>query len=90
MSVMSCRLGCAACCIAPSISSPIVGMPDGKPAGVRCVQLDEDNLCQLFGDSRRPAVCRNLQASVEMCGNTREYAMTYLTQLQQLTEPSHF
>jgi Fe-S-cluster containining protein len=32
---MNCRLGCGACCIAPSISSPIPGMPQGKPAGVR-------------------------------------------------------
>ncbi|HNV09555.1 MAG TPA: YkgJ family cysteine cluster protein, partial [Dokdonella sp.] len=29
---MSCRSGCGACCIAPSISSPIPGMPNGKPA----------------------------------------------------------
>ncbi|HVK38365.1 MAG TPA: YkgJ family cysteine cluster protein, partial [Candidatus Kapabacteria bacterium] len=36
---MTCRDGCGACCIAPSITSPIPGMPDGKPAGVRCVQL---------------------------------------------------
>ncbi|MCC6439509.1 MAG: YkgJ family cysteine cluster protein, partial [Rhodanobacteraceae bacterium] len=26
---MSCRSGCGACCIAPSISSPIPGMPNG-------------------------------------------------------------
>ncbi|MGR5456700.1 YkgJ family cysteine cluster protein, partial [Vibrio alfacsensis] len=30
---MDCRLGCGACCIAPSISSPIPGMPNGKPSG---------------------------------------------------------
>ncbi|PAS17689.1 hypothetical protein CGT75_04930, partial [Vibrio cholerae] len=51
--MMDCRLGCGACCIAPSISSPIPGMPNGKPAGVRCVQLNEDNLCQLFGRPER-------------------------------------
>jgi hypothetical protein len=39
---MECRIGCAACCIALPISSPIPGMPDGKPAGVRCVQLTAD------------------------------------------------
>jgi len=44
----ACRAGCGACCIAPSISSAIPGMPDGKPAGVRCAQLDEQNLCRLF------------------------------------------
>ena len=32
-------------------------MPNGKPAGVRCVQLDDDNLCKLFGTPQRPAVC---------------------------------
>ena len=37
--LIACRTGCGACCIAPSISSPIPGMPDGKPAGVPCVQL---------------------------------------------------
>ncbi|MEO8036559.1 MAG: YkgJ family cysteine cluster protein, partial [Acidobacteriota bacterium] len=39
---MDCRTGCAACCIAPSITSPIPGMPEGKAAGVRCVQLTSD------------------------------------------------
>ncbi|MCF5019628.1 YkgJ family cysteine cluster protein, partial [Pseudomonas lactis] len=29
---MKCREGCGACCIAPSISSPLPGMPQGKPA----------------------------------------------------------
>ncbi|MGU7695722.1 YkgJ family cysteine cluster protein, partial [Escherichia coli] len=29
---MECRPDCGACCTAPSISSPIPGMPDGKPA----------------------------------------------------------
>ena len=47
--IMDCRVGCGACCIALSISSPIPGMPNGKPAGVRCVQLTPDNRCLLFG-----------------------------------------
>ncbi|HEX2642113.1 MAG TPA: YkgJ family cysteine cluster protein, partial [Thermoanaerobaculia bacterium] len=51
---MDCRAGCGACCIALSISSPIPGMPDGKPAGVRCVQLTADNLCLIFGLPERP------------------------------------
>jgi uncharacterized protein len=85
---MNCRPGCGACCIAPSISSPIPGMPGGKPAGVRCVQLTADNLCALFGDPRRPAVCASLRASVEMCGETREFALTYLAHLERATAPS--
>src|ERR1035437_518821 len=52
-----CRPGCGACCISPSISSAIPGMPMGKPAGVRCVQLDDENRFQIFGSSERPAVC---------------------------------
>ncbi|MFC0402948.1 YkgJ family cysteine cluster protein [Paraburkholderia rhizosphaerae] len=51
----ACRPGCGACCIAPSISSPIPGMPDGKPAGVRCVQLGDDLRCAIFGKPERPA-----------------------------------
>jgi Fe-S-cluster containining protein len=84
---MNCRSGCAACCIAPSISSPIPGMPDGKPAGVPCIQLDAALQCLLFGDPRRPAVCGGLQPSTEMCGETREYALLHLSQLERQTRP---
>ncbi|WP_163649406.1 YkgJ family cysteine cluster protein [Modicisalibacter sp. 'Wilcox'] len=80
-----CRPGCGACCIAPSISSPIPGMPDGKPAGVRCVQLDEHNLCRLFGDPRRPAVCRDFAFDVDVCGNDRRDALERITLLETLT-----
>lgn len=85
MNKLSCRPGCGACCIAPSISSPIPGMPQGKPAGVRCVQLDDDNRCQIFGRPERPAVCGSLQPSSDMCGITDEHAMIYLSQLERLT-----
>lgn len=82
---VSCRSGCAACCIAPSISSPIPGMPQGKPAGVRCCQLTDDNLCRLFGQKDRPTVCGSLQPSLEMCGESAAAAMAYLTQLERDT-----
>lgn len=88
---MNCRAGCAACCVAPSISSPIVGMPKGKPAGVPCVQLDAQQRCLLFGNPLRPAVCRGLQPSIEMCGAdedvaaTRTHALYYLSELERLT-----
>lgn len=84
---MNCRPGCGACCIAPSISSPIPGMPDGKPAGVRCVQLDEANACMIFGDPRRPLVCGSLEPSPEMCGDTREFALHFLHGLEAATAP---
>ncbi|WP_259168572.1 YkgJ family cysteine cluster protein [Xanthomonas sp. 4461] len=84
---MSCRTGCAACCIAPSISSPIPGMPNGKPAGVACVQLDAQLGCRLFGSPQRPAVCGSLRPSMEMCGNSREQALRMLAALEQATQP---
>jgi len=82
-----CRAGCGACCIAPSITSPIPGMPNGKPAGVRCIQLDDAMRCRIFGDPSRPAFCGGLQASEEMCGDTREQAMRWLTELEITTCP---
>ena len=85
---MNCRAGCGACCIALSISSPIPGMPDGKPAGVRCVQLTEDNLCKLFGQPERPPVCAALRPSAEMCGDSTAHAMAYLTFLELATRPN--
>lgn len=83
----SCRVGCGACCIAPSITSPIPGMPKGKPAGVRCIQLSEDNHCLLFGKPERPAFCASLTPSVEMCGNSADEALRYLLELEVLTQP---
>jgi Fe-S-cluster containining protein len=84
---MDCRSGCAACCIAPSISSPIPGMPTGKPAGVACVQLDESMRCRLFGLPERPAVCVNLRPHLSMCGASREEALATLTALEVATRP---
>ena len=85
---MICRPHCAACCIAPSITSPLPGMPDGKPAGVPCEQLDEELRCKVFGLPQRPTFCAGLQPSAEMCGESREHALLWLTQLEQATRPS--
>jgi Fe-S-cluster containining protein len=82
---VDCRSGCGACCIAPSISSPIPGMPNGKPAGERCVQLDAANRCRIFGSALRPAVCASLRPSQEMCGTSDAEALAWLTRLEQLT-----
>lgn len=70
-----------------SISSPIPGMPDGKPAGVRCVQLSDDNLCLIYDQPERPAVCARLRPSAEMCGDSTEHALIYLTELELATRP---
>lgn len=83
--IFACRNGCGACCIAPSISSPIPGMPNGKPAGVPCVQLDSEGRCQIFGQPERPNVCSSLRPEPAMCGTGREQALTYLSQLERLT-----
>lgn len=82
---MDCRVGCGACCIAPSISTSIPGMPHGKPAGVRCAQLDEANRCRLFGRPERPAVCSRLRPEPAMCGVDREHALTWLAALESAT-----
>ncbi len=85
MTNLTCRPDCGACCTAPSISSAIPGMPEGKPAGVRCVQLDDDHRCRIFGRPERPAVCGSLQPEAEMCGATRDHAMVYLATLERMT-----
>jgi hypothetical protein len=62
-------------------------MPGGKPAGVRCVQLTDDNLCLLYGKPGRPEVCNRLRANEEMCGETMEHALDYLIRLEAATRP---
>lgn len=62
-------------------------MPDGKPAGVPCVQLLPDLRCALFGKPERPAVCVSLRPSEEMCGVDREDARRRLEDLEALTAP---
>ena len=79
MSAHACRPGCGACCIAPSISTL------RKPAGTACPHLDEAMLCGIFGSPQRPSCCGGLQPSEEMCGDNREHAIRWLTELERLT-----
>ena len=67
--------------------APFQGMPQGKPANTRCVQLSDSNLCMIFGSPLRPKVCSGLQPGAEMCGSTRQQAITYLLELEALTAP---
>ena len=60
-------------------------MPGGKPAGVRCLHLSVENLCQLFGDPRRPSVCGEFDADPEVCGDSREEAIRLIGWLEQAT-----
>lgn len=81
-SSMECRRGCGACCVVISISSPIPGLPNGKPAGVRCPHLTPEGLCGLWGDPRRPAVCGGFKAEREFCGASNEEAVAILSKLE--------
>ena len=85
---MQCREACGACCIAPSIVRPYYGMPRGKAVGERCVHLDGDLRCQLFGDQRRPRFCTTFIAEPAVCGESREQALTILAELEMITLPS--
>ena len=82
---MDCRAGCGACCIAPSITQPYYGMPQGKKAGERCVHLSVEHLCGLFGDPRRPQCCSMFQAEEWVCGDSFEKAISILSELELIT-----
>jgi uncharacterized protein len=60
-------------------------MPEGKPAFVRCVQLNSANECLLFGKPERPAVCGSLRPQREMCGGSNEEAFVLLGEMERAT-----
>jgi len=78
---MECRENCGACCIALSISSPLPGMPRGKPAGVKCIHLLDNYKCAIYNDSAKPKVCTDFNAEPEFCGEDREEALRILFSL---------
>jgi Fe-S-cluster containining protein len=78
-----CRPNCAACCIAPSISSAIPGMPEGKPAGIQCIQLTDDFLCKLIDSPDRPGVCFGFVFDPLICGKSREEAMKIIFDIEK-------
>jgi Fe-S-cluster containining protein len=84
----TCRTDCGACCIAPSINSPIPGMPFGKPAGVRCVQLTADNRCAIFGRPERPLFCATLMPAEDLCGTDAADALRLIGEMERATRPS--
>jgi Fe-S-cluster containining protein len=86
MNDFKCRIGCGACCIAISISSQIPGHPNGKPAGVRCANLDENNSCKLWGTDKYPRVCNGFKAEKDFCGGTNTEAFKILKSLEGNTE----
>jgi len=60
-------------------------MPHGKPANTRCIQLDDNNLCKLFGKPERPEVCRQFKAAKDICGDSRDEALILLATLESDT-----
>jgi uncharacterized protein len=62
-------------------------MHGGKPAGVRCLHLSEENLCDLFGTADRPAVCSDFPSLPDTCGSSREEAIALMTAMEKHTAP---
>ncbi|MCA0243845.1 MAG: YkgJ family cysteine cluster protein [Proteobacteria bacterium] len=91
---LDCRPACGACCIAPSISTPIPqpggAAPRPKAAGEACPQLDAQRRCRLFGRPERPAVCRSLRPQAEMCGSSPAQAMAWLARLEAATAATRY
>jgi predicted alpha/beta-hydrolase family hydrolase len=85
---MQCRIGCGACCIAPSMSSAIPLHPFGKPAALRCLHLDDENTCAIFLQSERPQVCHGFKATPDACGSSSEEALALLSEWETLTAPT--
>lgn len=82
---MECRESCGACCIAPSINTPMPGMPEGKPAGIRCNHLNENFQCDLWQKKTRPVFCGQFKAEESICGGSRHEAIQILDDLESLT-----
>ena len=85
--LMACREGCGACCIAPSITTPMPGHESGKPANLPCIHLEADYRCGIYGSPDRPDCCAGLQPSFEMCGSSREEALSWIAALEEATAP---
>ncbi|MCV6604104.1 MAG: YkgJ family cysteine cluster protein [Porticoccaceae bacterium] len=84
--MLACRPNCGACCIAPSINNPIPGMPNGKPAGVVCVNLDTTDFhCRIWGSAEYPQVCQQFAPATYVCGDNREQAIRLMGELERLT-----
>ena len=59
------------------------GLPNGKPAGMRCPHLTDGNLCSIFKSPERPAVCDGFKAERLFCGDTNEEAIKILTSIEK-------
>ena len=57
-------------------------MPEGKPAGMRCINLTSSDQCAIHSNPTYPDFCMGLKPSIEMCGDSRNDAMAYLDALE--------
>ena len=78
---MECHSNCGHCCVLLNITTPILGHPNGKKIGERCVNLDETNRCSIHGTSKYPAVCAGFLAEKDFCGDNEQEAKEILTDL---------
>jgi uncharacterized protein len=63
-------------------------MPNGKPAGVVCVNLERaTGLCRIWHTEAYPDVCRNFQPAPDACGRNREEALELLAAIETATAP---
>ncbi len=58
-------------------------MPDGKPAGIRCIHLLDDYKCDIYTYPDKPKVCTDFNAEPEFCGSNRKEAMEILFTLSR-------
>jgi uncharacterized protein len=58
-------------------------MPNGKPAGVRCIHLNDNYRCDIYDLPLKPRVCEDFKAEEEFCGQGREDAMRILFKLSE-------
>jgi len=62
-------------------------MPEGKKAGLPCVNLGPGLECLVHNSPDYPKVCAGLKPSFEMCGNSAQEARDYLQNLELQTQP---
>jgi len=62
-------------------------MPNGKPGGVRCVNLDDDNRCRIWGQPDYPKACSDFTPTLEFCGSSNEEAMRLIADFEEATIP---
>ena len=85
---MECRSNCGACCIAPTITSKLPNMPNGKPSGTYCINLELTTLqCKIWGSGAYPKFCKDYQPCEEICGSSRQEALANIYYLDEITSP---